>query len=65
MEINRRGFLKTIGAAGAGCLVGSSQKALAQEHFPGHPDRFGVLTDLTRCVGCRTCEAACNRINNL
>jgi Fe-S-cluster-containing dehydrogenase component len=65
MDINRRGFLKIIGAAGAGGFMGGSQKVLAQEYFPGHPDRFGVLTDLTRCVGCRTCEAACNQINNL
>jgi formate dehydrogenase iron-sulfur subunit len=65
MKIDRRGFLKIITAAGAGPLLGGSQKVLAQEYFPGHPDRFGILTDLTRCVGCRTCEAACNQANNL
>ncbi len=65
MNIDRRGFLKIITAAGAGSLLGSSGEANAQEYFPGHPDRFGVLTDLTRCVGCRTCEAACNQANNL
>jgi formate dehydrogenase iron-sulfur subunit len=65
MEINRRGFFKIITAAGAGRFLGSSQKVFAQEHFPGYPDRFGILTDLTRCVGCRTCEAACNEANNL
>jgi len=65
MEINRRGFFKIISAAGAGHFLGSSQKVFAQEHFPGYPDRFGILTDLTRCVGCRTCEAACNKANNL
>jgi Fe-S-cluster-containing dehydrogenase component len=67
MGINRRGFLKIISAAGAGHLLGSSEKALAQEYFPGWPDRLGMLTDLTLCIGrnCRKCEAACNEANKL
>jgi len=27
------------------------------------PDQFGVLVDTTLCVGCRSCEKACNEIN--
>jgi len=30
-----------------------------------YPDTLGVLVDMTRCVGCRSCEAACNREQNL
>ncbi|OGO39223.1 MAG: hypothetical protein A2147_05430, partial [Chloroflexi bacterium RBG_16_57_8] len=29
------------------------------------PDGYAMLTDTTRCVGCRRCEAACNRVNKL
>lgn len=67
MTINRRGFLKTIGAIGASGLVGSQKKSFAVESFSGYPDRHGVLTDLTLCIGrnCRKCEAACNKENKL
>ncbi len=30
-----------------------------------YPDTLGVLVDLTRCVGCRSCEAACNAEQHL
>jgi formate dehydrogenase iron-sulfur subunit len=65
MGISRRKFLKAAAAAGGAGLVGKSKLASGIQHFTGYPDRFGVLTDITRCVGCRTCEAACNEINEL
>jgi formate dehydrogenase iron-sulfur subunit len=65
MGISRRKFLKAAAAAGGAGLVGKSKLAQGVEHFTGYPDRFGVLTDITRCVGCRTCEAACNEVNKL
>lgn len=40
-------------------------KAGAHPHFEGFPDSFGVLHDITRCIGCRSCEAACNEVNDL
>jgi Fe-S-cluster-containing dehydrogenase component len=64
MNINRRDFLK-IGLAGSAVLIGSPKETLASEYFPGWPDRFGVLTDTTLCIGCRTCEAACNEAHKL
>ncbi|KPL03663.1 MAG: hypothetical protein AMJ73_05845 [candidate division Zixibacteria bacterium SM1_73] len=63
--MDRRKFLKAVAAAGGAGLVGKSKLARGVEHFTGYPDRLGVLTDLTRCVGCRTCEAACNEVNKL
>jgi Fe-S-cluster-containing dehydrogenase component len=57
--------LKSVAAASGASLVGKSQLAKGVEDFTGYPDRFGVLSDLTRCVGCRTCEAACNEVNQL
>ena len=65
MEISRRKFLKSIAAASGSGLVSKSQFAHGAERFTGWPERFGILSDLTRCVGCRSCEAACNEINKL
>jgi formate dehydrogenase iron-sulfur subunit len=65
MGISRRKFLKSVAAASGAGLVSKSQSASGAGNFTGYPDRLGVLTDLTRCVGCRTCEAACNRVNKL
>ena len=64
MSISRRKFLGWLGAAGAGTAFGSSAYA-ASKHFEGYPDSLGVLHDITRCVGCRTCEEACNKVNDL
>ncbi|MDZ7260705.1 MAG: 4Fe-4S dicluster domain-containing protein [candidate division KSB1 bacterium] len=63
--MNRRDFLKVIGLTGGGVLLGTSDKAQAVEDFSGWPDRNGVLTDTTLCIGCRSCEEACNAANNL
>ena len=65
MSISRRKFLKSIAAASGAGLAGKAQLAGGTEQFTGYEDRLGVLTDLTRCVGCRTCEAACNEANQL
>jgi Fe-S-cluster-containing dehydrogenase component len=54
-----------MGAAGLGATVGKSAHAAANKHFEGHPDSMGVLHDVVRCVGCRSCEAACNTVNQL
>jgi len=66
--ISRRDFLKgttTIGGTLlAWSLLGSPETAFAQD-FSGWPDRVGMLTDITRCFGCRRCEEACNKANNL
>jgi len=61
--VTRRNFLKIGGSILAFSIIG--EKALASEDFTGNPDRFGMLSDLTRCIGCRRCEAACNKTNNL
>ena len=67
-NITRRDFLRGTAAAGsalfAWSLCGSPESALARD-LSGWPDRVGMLTDITRCVGCRRCEAACNKANNL
>ena len=66
-SINRRNFIKN-GLAGGTALtvaVGSSKSEAASGSFGGYPDSMGVLVDLSKCVGCRTCEAACNKEQGL
>jgi formate dehydrogenase iron-sulfur subunit len=65
MSISRRKFLGFIGAAGVSTTVGKSAHAAANKQFSGYPDSKAVLHDITRCIGCRSCEAACNKVNEL
>jgi len=62
MNLTRRGFLGCLGAvacsaSGAGPSAASEPKSVG--------DGFGVLVDLTQCIGCRKCEWACNQANAL
>lgn len=65
MSVSRRKFLGWLGAAGAGVVSGGAAKAASNKNFKGYPNSLGVLHDATLCVGCRSCEAACNKVNNL
>ena len=66
MDMNRRGFIKRTAALGGALLVGGqASKAFPAENGTARRDRFAVLTDLTKCVGCRSCERACVKANNL
>ncbi|MFH1625001.1 MAG: 4Fe-4S dicluster domain-containing protein [Pseudomonadota bacterium] len=65
--MDRREFLKTIGAGivGAACgniLMPSSARAL---DVSGVKEFHGILVDTTRCIGCRRCEKGCAEVNNL
>jgi len=66
LTTNRRNFLK-LGVAGtlAAAALEAPQPSEAAGSFAGYPDAMGVLVDLTRCVGCRSCEAACNKEQGL
>lgn len=65
MDISRRKFLGWIGAAGISASMGKPAGASSISQFSGFPDSKGVLHDITRCVGCRSCEDSCNKINEL
>ncbi|MGB6009904.1 MAG: 4Fe-4S dicluster domain-containing protein [Desulfobacterales bacterium] len=65
MSISRRKFLGWVGAAGLSTTIGKPASAATNKHFAGYPDSFAILHDTTLCVGCRTCEAACNKVNDL
>jgi formate dehydrogenase iron-sulfur subunit len=65
MSISRRKFLGWMGAAGLASAVGTSAQASTNKTFKGYPNSNAVLHDITRCIGCRRCEAACNQVNEL
>lgn len=66
MDITRRKFLGWMSAAiGATTIAGQKTQAATNKQFEGHPDSGGVLHDITRCIGCRKCEEACNKVNQL
>jgi formate dehydrogenase iron-sulfur subunit len=63
--ISRRRFLAASVAGCTATALAGPRKALASGSFTGYPDSMGVLVDLTRCIGCRSCEAACNKEQHL
>ncbi len=67
MTVTRRRFLTWMGGAGMGVAFG--KKALAADiktkRFEGPPGSMGVLHDTVLCIGCRSCEQACNEVNDL
>jgi formate dehydrogenase iron-sulfur subunit len=65
MGMNRRAFLGTVATITGVTLVGAQGTAQASAEFSGWPNSYGLLTDLTACVGCRSCEKACNEANKL
>jgi len=63
MQLSRRNFFKFAGAAGASMAAFPASARAWKSKAP--PDPYGCLVDLTRCVGCRKCEDACARVNQL
>jgi formate dehydrogenase iron-sulfur subunit len=68
MSQNRRDFLKTVAAIGAG---GTALSTITPNKLKAAPtnilstERKGVLVDTTVCVGCRKCEWACRGAHNI
>lgn len=63
-KTTRRALLKNgLVATVAGWLC--RPKSGEAHQVKKYPDTLGVLVDLTRCVGCRSCEAACNAEQHL
>lgn len=66
MGISRRQFLGWFTAASTtAAVIGKKSEAASNKVFEGYPGSFGVLHDTTRCIGCRKCEEACNKVNEL
>jgi Fe-S-cluster-containing dehydrogenase component len=65
LRLDRRRFLGTVAAIGGTALIGRPDEARGYKEFKGWPDSNGVLVDLSQCVGCRSCEKACQEANDL
>ena len=61
--LNRRQLFRLAGAAGAVALSRVTEAAASEGGDSEHA--AAMLYDATRCVGCRSCEAACKEWNNL
>jgi len=59
--MDRRNFLKFAGTIGTTLAA----KGLNAEDVKGKKEFVGVLTDTTRCIGCRACEVACAEAHGL
>lgn len=59
--MKRRSFLMATGAVAGAAVAGRGAEAATVDA----DQAFGVLVDLTKCVGCRTCEQACAEANGL
>jgi formate dehydrogenase iron-sulfur subunit len=65
VKMQRREFLKSVGAATGTLLLSSGSAATAQaKDAPPHVSK-GVLVDLTKCIGCGWCQEACSQANGL
>jgi len=56
---------RSLVGLGAAAAAGAATQLEAKERHPVSPDYVGVLVDTTLCIGCRKCEEACNRRNQL
>jgi len=63
MQLKRRSFLKLIAFGATATVITPRASSAWQSKAPVDP--FGCLVDITRCIGCRKCEQACNSINEL
>ncbi len=65
--LSRRDFLKIVGAGTTGTVAAG----LAANIYPvsasgaASADAWGMLIDLTRCIGCNSCSLACKEANRL
>lgn len=67
MQPDRRQLLKQLGllTAAGGPLATTALASSTEGHQSGPSDPYGVLVDLTVCVGCRHCEHACKQANGI
>jgi Fe-S-cluster-containing dehydrogenase component len=59
--VKRRTFITAMGVAAGGAVAGRNAEASSVP--PG--EQYAVLVDLTKCIGCRSCEKACAEANHL
>jgi Fe-S-cluster-containing dehydrogenase component len=62
-EITRRTALKIVGAGCAAAAAATPGAAEARVVREPSADDYGLLVDVTRCVGCRACVTKCKEAN--
>jgi formate dehydrogenase iron-sulfur subunit len=65
MALTRRDFFKLSGSAGMAVAVAAGLEPETAAAEAASTEQFGVLIDISRCIGCRSCEAACKTANDL
>lgn len=68
MKMTRRDFLKWSGTSAFALAALPVFDSEAITHFLGsesQAEMLGVLIDTTKCIGCRQCQLACKKKNNL
>lgn len=64
--LTRRGFLALSGLLALNSAYKAEANVPKSTHdFTGNPKSYGMLTDLSACVGCRSCEKACNDFHKM
>jgi len=63
MKVDRRDFLKVLSAGAVTAAVPDTVFARAKKEVS--PEAVGILYDSTLCIGCKTCEMACQNYNKL
>lgn len=66
MRLNRRGFLRLAGAGACSSLLAGS--ALGQGTARARSstaEELAILYDVSKCIGCRACQTACRKWNQL
>src|ERR1700690_3153292 len=65
MQLNRRNALRILTT---GCVAATGARvaaAAAHDSVEASPQAVGMLYDATVCIGCKSCEVACNSANGL
>jgi len=65
MELDRRRFLRLVGATAGTLVLPSGIKLALPVAHAAIREGKGMLVDLTRCVGCGWCQKACQEWNHL
>jgi formate dehydrogenase iron-sulfur subunit len=65
MGLSRREFFKVGGSTSLALAMASTLEQESVSAAALGDSQFGVLVDISRCIGCRTCEAACKSANHL
>jgi formate dehydrogenase iron-sulfur subunit len=65
MELDRRKFLQICGMTASGLVLPSGVTLAAPPKGSPSTQAKGMLSDLTRCIGCGWCQQACKEWNHL